>query len=88
MTAPTVVNLTRERFDVRVDRWSKWGNPFVIPRDGNRATVIDKYERHIRRQPELLAALSELKGKRLGCHCAPKACHGDVLVRLVVELCP
>ena len=27
--------------------------------------------------------LDELAGKRLGCYCAPKPCHGDVLVELV-----
>ena len=37
-------------------------------------------------QPELLAALPELAGKTLGCWCAPKACHGDVLARLAAEL--
>jgi hypothetical protein len=30
-----------------------------------------------------MAALPELKGKVLGCWCAPSACHGDVLMRLV-----
>jgi len=29
-----------------------------------------------------MAALPELRGKVLGCWCAPKACHGDVLVSL------
>ena len=33
-------------------------------------------------QPALLAALPELRGKRLGCWCAPQACHGDVLAQL------
>ena len=26
---------------------------------------------------------SGLRGKRLGCVCKPKACHGDVLVELI-----
>jgi|SRR5208282_1940431 len=30
----------------------------------------------------ILANLKELKGKRLGCFCKPKACHGDVLAEL------
>ena len=30
----------------------------------------------------VLAHINELRGKTLGCWCAPLACHGDVLVRL------
>ncbi len=67
---------------VRIDRSTKWGNPFVLGRDGDRATVIAKYEEWIKTQPELLAALPELRGRSLGCHCAPLPCHGDVLMRL------
>jgi hypothetical protein len=33
-------------------------------------------------QPELMAALGEIRGKVLGCWCKPAACHGDVLARL------
>jgi hypothetical protein len=66
----------------RGHRGSKWGNPFHEGRDGDRGEVIVKYEDWLRSQPELLAALPELRGKVLGCWCAPKPCHGDVLVRL------
>jgi hypothetical protein len=34
-------------------------------------------------QPELMSSLEELRSKRLGCWCAPKACHGDVLIELL-----
>ena len=33
-----------------------------------------------------MASLPELKGKVLGCCCAPQACHGEVLVRLADEM--
>ena len=81
-----VVNLHHEGYDVLIARPSQWGNPFHIGRDGNREQVIEKYEIHLRRRPDLLAALPELAGKRLGCHCKPEACHGDVLVKLLSEL--
>jgi len=81
-----VVNLRHEEYDVLIARPSKWGNPLQIGRDGSREQVIKMYEVHIRRRPDLLAALPELIGKRLGCHCKPKACHGDVLVKLLREL--
>lgn len=82
MKATTVVNKHhRVPSDVYIGRGSKWGNPFVIGKDGDRAQVIAKYEEHLLASPELLAALPELKGKILMCYCKPAACHGDVLAR-------
>lgn len=78
----TVVNLRDHEYDVRIDRKTKWGNPFVIGRDGPRDEVIQKYECWVVTQPHLMEALPELQGRRLGCWCAPSACHGDVLARL------
>ncbi len=76
------VNLHAEPYDIRIDRLTRWGNPFVIGKDGDRETVITKYEDWILMRPDLLADLPALRGKRLGCHCKPLACHGDVLARL------
>ena len=84
--ATTVVNARYEDYDVLIARPSKWGNPFQIGRDGDRERVIQMYETHIRRRPDLFAALPELAGKRLGCYCKPEPCHGDVLVKLLREL--
>lgn len=78
----TVVHCKRAAHDVYIGRPSKWGNPFVIGKDGDRETVLRKYREWIRTQPDLLAALPELKGKTLGCWCKPRACHGDVLAEL------
>lgn len=83
-----VVNLRTAAYDVLVARPSKWGNPFMIGRDGTRDQVIRMYEVHIRHSPNLIAALPELAGKRLGCYCAPLNCHGDVLVKLLAEFFP
>jgi len=77
---PAVVHCKRDRFDVYIGRPSKWGNPFVIGRDGTRAEVIDKYRHWLLAQPQLMTALPELAGKVLGCWCAPRPCHGDVLM--------
>lgn len=67
---------------VYVGRPTKWGNPFVIGKDGTRDQVIALYRAHILARPDLLRALPELRGKDLVCWCAPKACHGDVLLEL------
>lgn len=78
-----VVHCKKEPYDVLIDRRTKWGNPFAIGKDGTREEVIAKYEEWIRTQPQLMNALFELEGLTLGCHCAPQACHGDVLIKLI-----
>lgn len=67
---------------VYVGRGSKWGNPFRIGVDGDRVSVLKKHEEWLRRQPKLIAALDELRGEDLVCFCAPRACHGDLLLWL------
>lgn len=81
-----VVHCKRSPHDVYIGRPSKWGNPFAIGRDGTREEVVEKYRQHLLSSPALLAALPELKGKTLGCWCAPQACHGDVLSEMAA--CP
>lgn len=78
----TVVNLKKDDYDVFIARPGQWGNPFIVGVDGTRSEVIDKYRQWIKTQPQLLAQLHILRGKRLGCFCKPLACHGDVLVEL------
>ena len=65
---------------VYVGRGSKWGNPFRIGPDGDRAAVIAKHERWLADQHHLLRALDELRRRDLVC--APLACHGDLLLWL------
>lgn len=67
---------------VYIGRGSKWGNPFRIGRDGDRAAVIAKHERWLADQHHLLRALDELRGRDLVCFCAPLPCHGHLLRRL------
>jgi len=76
------VHCKRERHHVYIGRPSKWGNPFAVGRDGARGECIALYERWLLENEQLIASLPELCGKVLGCWCAPRGCHGDVLVRL------
>jgi hypothetical protein len=70
----------RKGLFVRIDRRTEWGNPFEMPGDGDRFAVIASYEDfYLPHKPSLHARLQELRGKALGCWCAPEACHGDVL---------
>lgn len=77
-----VVHCKKEPYDVYVGRPSKWGNPYIIGRDGTREDVVRKYRDYILNTPRLRESLPELKGKRLACWCAPLPCHGDVLMEL------
>ena len=70
---------------VVIDRTTKWGNPFRIGQDGDRAAVIEKYRqwlwRKIQQEEVNLYELADLNGCELGCHCHPLPCHGDILAR-------
>ena len=80
---PRVVNMRSDpNWHVWVARPSIWGNPFKAGKDGTREEVVARYEEWVQSQPHLVARLPELKGKNLGCWCAPKRCHADVLLRL------
>jgi Domain of unknown function (DUF4326) len=80
--SPRVVHCKRARYHVYIGRPGLWGNPFIIGRHGDRATVIALYEHYVLNTPQLREAVGDLKGLVLGCWCHPKPCHGDVLVRL------
>ena len=80
--APRAVHCKRELHHVYIGRPSKWGNPFVVGKHGARGECVTLYERWLLENTELMAALDELRGLVLGCWCAPRPCHGDVLVRL------
>lgn len=96
---PTVVRLQRrggrvvQDCDVYIGRecrmggWtldrSKWANPFSITVYGSAEVACARYKLHVERRPDLLAALHELDGQRLGCWCKGRnICHGDILVEL------
>lgn len=83
-TDPTVEWAKAEGRFERIDRKTKFGNPFEIGKDGTRQEVVEKFAEWIQGQPELIQqAREELKGKVLGCWCYPELCHGDVLAALV-----
>jgi hypothetical protein len=86
----TVVNIRYSTCDVYIGRGSVFGNPFSFTDSShsvefveNREEAIARYREYILKKPELLELLPSLKGKRLGCHCKPLPCHGDVLVELI-----
>jgi hypothetical protein len=66
----------------QIDRWSDWGNPFIISGDGDRDTVCESFKIYFNLKLELKSKVKQLKGKALGCHCYPLRCHGEHLKQL------
>jgi hypothetical protein len=82
MSHPLVVHCKKEKYDVYCGRPSRWGNPFEVGKDGTRKEVIEKFEKWLAHNSELLKDIGELKGKILGCWCAPLPCHCEILAEL------
>lgn len=81
-----------EAFDVYIGRKTPWGNPYPIEHNetGNkRKDVIKKFEDYFQKEfldkPDNLKHLLTLRGLRLGCHCKPLECHGDVIADFLNE---
>lgn len=78
-----------KEFDVRIDRETMWGNKFYMKNESKeeRARVIHEYGvwlwTKIYTGDITLSQLDALYGKRLGCWCHPKPCHGDELMKAV-----
>ena len=80
---PKVVTVYSKEPFIKVDRSSPWGNPFILDVDGDRDEVCNLYEEYaewrLTIQPNWL---TPLRGSNLACHCSPKRCHADTLLRL------
>lgn len=85
-----VVHCRKESYDVYIGRPSDWGNPFShlsgtlakyqVP---DRDSAVLAYFHWVIEQPRLMKRIPrELKGKTLGCWCAPLRCHGEVLAAI------
>ena len=87
LSPPIVVNLRQgHAYDEYIGLGSMWGNHCIS--EGTRSSAIRAYERRMRKFMEDAGWRVELKalaGKKLGCHCSPKPCHGDVLVKIFLE---
>lgn len=61
----------------------KWGNPFKMESEENRAEVLIKYTNwlvnEIKENYKFTWKIAKLADKTLVCFCAPKPCHGDIL---------
>lgn len=74
-----------------IGRPSPLGNPFILTDESERDLVCDAYEQWFEQKltekdPAVMSELERLlalEAKQgyliLGCHCAPKRCHGDTI---------
>ena len=90
----TVVNKYKEPYDVYIGRGSIWGNDYShLPETKashkveTRDQAVEAYRKQlwdsIRSGKITLEMLKDLHGKRLGCFCKPKSCHGDIILGAV-----
>jgi hypothetical protein len=85
MNVTRVVNLYKEPFDVYIGRPGKgqsgeFGNPYKgMPKQEAIALFRKYFYKRLKDDPIFNRRVRSLKGKRLGCFCAPKNCHGDVI---------
>jgi len=91
---------TPNTFRIKIDRPSPLGCPFIIGRDGNRKTVIEKYRKYItgklkhstpddpiiREIIRIYQAWRRGQDVELVCNCKPKPCHGDVIKEIVENM--
>ncbi|WP_088348935.1 MULTISPECIES: DUF4326 domain-containing protein [Rhodomicrobium] len=91
MTVPTRIQLRRAKGwrmpenTVKVDRATRWGNPFIVGQDGSRAECVELYRALLAGQTcptcktpvaqqraardHVFSHIAELRGKNLACWC-------------------
>lgn len=79
---------------IYIGRPSKYGSPFSSKEKNiadfqveNKSEAMEKCEEYFSQNPKIIDELiQELNYKnlfKLGCFCAPKPCHGDILIELI-----
>ena len=97
----TIKNLRKEQpfyeFQVRVDRTSPLGNPFVMNNESERDQVCDRYEEYFNEQIKdknsafvqelrrLYKILKKHNKLQLYCWCAPKRCHAETIKKFLLS---
>ena len=94
MPVAGIVNIKQtSEYDVYIGRQAmvatKWGNPYKIGIHYNRTKCLAMFEgtiliRILLTKEITYEALLGLSGKVLGCFCAPKRCHGEIIAKYVI----
>ena len=77
---------------LKIDRTTRWGNPFTILAGGSAAAAVEQHRRWLHGElgapdgsapPSAAAIRAALAGHDLACWCRPGTpCHGDLLVMI------
>jgi len=69
---------------------SIWANPIKLKGKSRAARMecLLAFTDYLDGRDDLIARTGELRGKVLGCYCAPLMCHGHVLARMSESECP
>jgi len=74
---------------IYIGRPSLFGNPFAMRSEADRDKVIEQYREYfinrVNTDSFFRTQVLALTGNDLGCWCAPKACHGDIIVAWLNE---
>ncbi len=79
-----VVNIYKhpDKDYVYIGRGSPFGNPFKLGKY-TREEALEKFRHYFYeyalKNEDYRDAVLALKGKKLGCFCKPKSCHGDII---------
>lgn len=78
---------------VYIGRPGPFGNPFPLKEPANtssRTQSIEKFRKYfverLHDDKEFYDMVKSLDGKTLVCYCAPRACHGDIIVEYVEKI--
>ena len=68
-----------------------WANPYKAGKDFDLSHVMSRYKLYmfglIQSGDVKLSDFNRIKGKKLGCWCHPKLCHGDILQSIINNTC-
>ena len=65
-----------------IGKGSYWEKDTRIGGDTSRAEALEQHKQDLANDLEKLRRIDELQGMDLLCFCAPRPCHGDILVEL------
>ncbi len=85
-------------WDIKVDRTSPLGNPFIMHTESERDSVCNQYEKWLSdmiasknnivcsEMNRLYKIYKQFNRLNLYCWCAPKRCHAETIKRLIEEV--
>ena len=79
---PDIEQWLQDDKNVYVGRPSRWGNPHKFNQNNSRQEVVDLFREYALENKTIVESIGELRGKNLGCWCAPSLCHAEVLHQL------